>query len=72
MNSTNLEQQKQIVIRFLQQANDYADHKIKEYQSMQQETKKITWQSYKEFNEHAIRELAGEKLNHWFTTIEGQ
>lgn len=77
-----IERQKQIVRRFLSQCNEYADGKLAEYAERQEsigstgksedqeaagiERKIAQWQSYKAFNEHALGELATDRLDHWF------
>ncbi len=77
---TSLDGRKQIVARFLRQCNAYADGKLAEYAARQAteraagdpaalaatETKIAQWQSYVAFNEHALSELATDRLDDWF------
>lgn len=62
---------KEIVIKFLQQCNEFAKGKIFSYKRkdllLSEETKKERWESYLDFNQHAIEELKQNKLDHWFT-----
>lgn len=71
----NLDQQKAVVARFLRQCNAYADGKLADYGLRLREAggddatlaaKIREWESYKAFNEHALGELATDRLDTWF------
>lgn len=73
----DLNEQKAVVVRFLRQCNAYADGKLAEYDRRLEaagghdpstETKIREWESYKAFNEHALGELATDRLDAWFGT----
>ena len=72
----DIERQKRIVGRFLRQCNAYADGKLTDYtarlaaaaaaDTAEIERKIAQWKSYQAFNEHALDELATDRLDHWF------
>jgi hypothetical protein len=71
-----LDEKKALVRSFLTQCNRYADAKLAEYRLDLQaadgeRTLELThrigdWTAYRAFNEHAIAELATERLDAWF------
>ena len=73
---SELEQHKAIVIRFLEQCNQYALDKLAHYAEQQSGTPSMSsldidakigqWRSYYAFNEFAIAELRDTELDHWF------
>jgi hypothetical protein len=75
----NLKQQKSLVAKFLRQCNAYADGKLDEYAdrltgatpdaARDIETRIAQWRSYRAFNEHALGELATERLDSWFEAV---
>jgi len=71
MKDQSKEFKKKIIIEFLQQCNSYSKEKIKLYQEstvidLAVQDKIKAWNSYKEFNEYAIKELKKETLDDWF------
>jgi hypothetical protein len=81
----NLAQQKLLVSQFLERCNAYAADKIAGYrtdlttadatpaaalerEALQQKIDQ--WTTYRDFNEHAIGELASGELDAWFETFE--
>jgi len=72
----NLSQKKALVKHFLERCNGYADAKLREYETRQStgdapedpalQDKIASWTSYRAFNEHAIDELATDRLDDWF------
>ena len=71
------ELKKEIVKDFLSKCNVYATMKLKDYTAEDQETqssskkrelheKRNQWQTYIQFNEHAIKEINTGKLDSWF------
>jgi len=75
------EDRKRIVIDFLQRCNDYADARLREYNTrmsadigtadsdevMQLADKINHWSAYRAFNDVAIEEIRQGELNDWFT-----
>jgi hypothetical protein len=70
-----LEEKKRLVVRFLEQCNDYADGQLARLRAELEHargaaalelTDKMThWAAYRAFNEHAIAELATPRLDAW-------
>lgn len=77
----DINEQKRIVARFLEQCNVYADDKLADYAARVATADADTaagmrdkigrWQTYKEFNEHALDELATDRLDDWFVAPPG-
>ena len=65
-----MQRKKQIVINFLEKCNTYSQDQIlilERSDKAHESNKKIEkWQSYIEFNKHAIHELKSTKLDSWF------
>ncbi|MDA0715303.1 MAG: flavin reductase [archaeon] len=58
--------EKEIVVRFLRQCNEYAYKSIAR-KNERGETQEIgPWESYIEFNQHSIDEIESGELDHWF------
>ena len=70
----SVEDKKTIIIDFLRQCNNYSDSMLDKYkaqlldeQPSESADQKIhDWTVYKDFNDYAIKELAGEELDDWF------
>ena len=60
-----------IIAAFLRQCNTYALASIARKQERGELDDIPKWQSYIEFNEHALEELANGTLDRWFTGVEG-
>ena len=58
--------EEQIVIRFLEQCNDYAHRSIARKKERGEEDDITQWKSYIDFNDHAIEEIKKGELRHWF------
>ncbi len=58
--------EKEIVVGFLRQCNDYASKSIARKNERGQTQDIEPWQSYIEFNQHAIDEIESGKLDDWF------
>lgn len=81
----DINEQKDVVARFLLRCNAYADDMLAgyarklaaaEHDGLADEagairTKRGQWQSYKAFNEHALAELATDRLDDWFEGTPG-
>jgi len=75
-NTISLQEKKLIVIDFLKKCNAYSEDMLIRYESELGETaeadalktqqKMHDWSSYRDFNDYAIGELKGEKLDGWF------
>jgi hypothetical protein len=73
---TDIAEQKRLVSRFLRQSNLYADERLVQYsatmraaapiEAREAQAKIEQWQTYKAFNEHALAELATDRLDDWF------
>ena len=72
---TDISEKKTIVTDFLNKCNRYADGMLQKYRdalvsepdSEEIQRKILKWQAYREYNEHAIRELQTSELDDWFT-----
>lgn len=76
------EDRKRVVIDFLQRCNDYADAKLREYNTrmsadvgkadsdelMQLADKISHWSAYRAFNDVAVDEIRQGELDDWFTS----
>lgn len=76
----DINEQKEIVARFLRRCNGYADEMLARYadelaragrEGGPADADRIRerigqWQSYRAFNEHALAELATDRLDDWF------
>ena len=73
----NVTDKKAVVADFLVKCNHCADGQLAKYReqlaaAQSAETLAIQdkishWTAYRAFNEHALAELAGSELDHWFT-----
>jgi len=74
LTAISLVDKKLIITNFLKQCNNYSDVMLKKYQAQlnnenikESAAQKIhDWCVYREFNEYAIQELAGDELDDWF------
>ncbi|MBT60032.1 MAG: hypothetical protein CMA63_00585 [Euryarchaeota archaeon] len=60
---------KAVVVDFLERCNVYAADSIKRKQSRGEDGNIESWESYIEFNQHAIEEIHNGKLDRWFTPL---
>ena len=75
-----LDQRKSLIRQFLERCNRYADDMIADYgrrlgdvsgaEALTLQDKILHWTAYKTFNEHAIDELASDRLDAWFDAFE--
>ena len=55
------------VAEFLRKCNVYAQASIERKRARGEEEEIAKWESYIEFNEHALEEIANGTLDRWFT-----
>lgn len=60
---------KAVVVEFLERCNTYAEDSIQRKQKRGEESDLDSWNSYIEFNQHAIDEIHNGKLDRWFTPL---
>lgn len=70
-----LEEKKRLIGRFLERCNAYADRELEGLrarlehargkEALELADKIAHWSAYRAFNEHAIEELASERLDDW-------
>jgi len=75
-----LEQRKLLVRQFLERCNRYADDMLADYgrrlegatgtEILALQDKILHWTAYRAFNEHAIAELASDRIDDWFDGFE--
>jgi flavin reductase (DIM6/NTAB) family NADH-FMN oxidoreductase RutF len=58
--------EKDVVIRFLNQCNSYAQNSIQRKKERGEENEIRAWESYIKFNQHAIDEITDGTLDDWF------
>jgi len=60
---------KAIVLDYLRKCNAYAEKSIARKQNRGETEQTSSWESYIEFNNHAIEEIQNGTLNSWFSPM---